>query len=105
MITLRSTLRPLKRRPGLSALAIGTLALAIGANTAIYSLLDTVALRPLPYPHAERILKVGSRVPGQRDLQEVSWPKFRALEAGLPGRATFAAYYQTACGLTEAAGP
>ncbi len=105
MNPFRSILRPLRRRPGLSAASIAVLTLAIGANTAIFSLLDTVALRPLPYPHAERILKVGSRVPGQRDLQEVSWPKFLALESGLGGRARLAAYYQTACGLTEESGP
>jgi predicted permease len=105
MNPLRSILRPLRRRPGLSAAAIAVLTLAIGANTAIFSLLDTVALRPLPYRDPQRLLKVGSRVPGQRDLQEVSWPKFLALEAGLRERADLAAYYQTACGLTEESRP
>jgi putative ABC transport system permease protein len=95
------SIRQLLRRPGLTLTAVATLALAIGANTAIYSLLDTVALRPLPYRQADRLVRIGASVPGQRDLKEVSWPKFQALAA--QGRAATAvtAYYQASFGLTE----
>jgi putative ABC transport system permease protein len=50
--------RSLLKRPGLSALAIITLALGIGANAAIFSVLYAVLLRPLPYPDADRIVRI-----------------------------------------------
>ena len=51
-------LRLLRRGPGFAAVAILTLALGVGANTAIYSVLDAVLLRPLPYPQPDRIVMV-----------------------------------------------
>src|SRR2546428_6770667 len=52
---LRHALRTLRRSPGFSAIAILTLALGIGATTAIASLLYGILLRPLPYEHPERL--------------------------------------------------
>ncbi|MGH9489023.1 MAG: ADOP family duplicated permease [Terriglobales bacterium] len=54
-------LRMLARTPGVTALAVITLALGIGANTAIFSAADALLLRPLPYPHAARIYTIGTR--------------------------------------------
>ena len=55
---IRLTVRSLIKRPGFTAVAILTLALGIGASTAIFSVLDAVLLRPLPYPNQERIVEL-----------------------------------------------
>lgn len=56
-------LRSLGRAPGFAAVAIVTLALAIGANTAIFSVVHGVLLRPLPYPEPERIVQLWNSIP------------------------------------------
>src|SRR5438552_8296506 len=55
---IRLAVRSLVKRPGFALVAILTLALGIGASTAIFSVLDAVLLRPLPYPQQERIVEV-----------------------------------------------
>jgi hypothetical protein len=55
---LRYGLRILVNQPGFSLIAIITLALAIGANTAIFSIVDAVLFSPLSYPDSERLVKV-----------------------------------------------
>jgi putative ABC transport system permease protein len=56
MQDIRAAIRALTRRPGFSSIAIATLALGIGGNAAIFSIIDSVLLQPLPYPRAERLV-------------------------------------------------
>ena len=78
---VRFALRLLRRAPGVAGVAIVTMALGIGATTAIYSLVDATLLHPLPYPRAEQLVRieddlvgigarnVGMSTPEWRDLQ------------------------------------
>src|SRR5438874_1957917 len=55
---LRYVWRALTRTPGFFVVTVATLGLGIGATTAIFSVVDGVLLRPLPYPHSERIVEI-----------------------------------------------
>jgi putative ABC transport system permease protein len=73
---LHYTLRQLRKTPGVTALAILTLALGVGANTAIFTVIESVLLRPLPYPHSDRLLFIGP--PGDlRSFRSTSWLNYR----------------------------
>jgi predicted permease len=76
----RFAVRQMAKRPGFTAVVLLTMALGIGANAAIFSVLDAVLLRPLPYSHPERLVKLWSRFTGigmPNDQNWVSAPEFR----------------------------
>ena len=79
---VRHALRGFSRNPGFTAVAVLTLALGLGANTAIFAVLYNVVLRPLPYPDAGRLVKVSltsdSDRRGPRNVG-FSHPKYLAL--------------------------
>jgi predicted permease len=64
---LRHAARSLRRAPGFALTVVATLALGIGANTAVFGALDAVLLRPLPFPDADRLVRLSQK---QRDSSE-----------------------------------
>src|SRR5512140_2634315 len=72
---LRLALRSLRRAPTYTVAAVAALALAIGANTALFSLVEATLLRPYPYPHPERLLIVRETAKGFGD-SSVAYPNY-----------------------------
>ena len=72
------TLRSLRKAPGFSLVVIVTLALGIGANTAVFSMIDVLLLRPLPYPDSKHLLRLSeTKTPGDSStLADVSPANF-----------------------------
>jgi putative ABC transport system permease protein len=83
---VRYTLRLLGRAPAFTAIAVTTLALGIGANAAIFAVVNAVLLKPLPFAHADRLMLVhllwpDSDHPGTFREGVWSYPKYRTFEA------------------------
>src|ERR1700741_553209 len=76
----RIALRLLRRRPGWTASVLATLALAIGANSALFSVLDAALLQPLPYLGPERLVVIGETTPSfpQMSVSYLDYVDWRA---------------------------
>ena len=102
---IRFALRGFLRRPGVITLAVVTLALGIGASTAMFSIVESVLLRRLPYPDAEQLVSVYPTWPdliGHPTLNNLaergtwSWPEFFIVRENQTSFSTIAAFEPSA---------
>ncbi|MGH7576792.1 MAG: ABC transporter permease, partial [Longimicrobiales bacterium] len=93
---VRHAVRALLTRPGFTAIVVLTLALGIGANTAVFSVLHAVLLAPLPYKDAEqlvRVYEIRRDAPASATSNYLTAPAVRDLQATLTTASSFAALY------------
>lgn len=96
-VEARQAWRVLRRSPGFTLTAVAILGLSIGGNSAVFSALEAVVLRPPPYPEPDRLVlpKILRMGPGSPDTVHFTWshPKYRMLEEGVEGTLQGSAAY------------
>src|SRR5437588_10982222 len=97
---LRYAVRMLIKSPGFALIAIITLALGIGANTAIFSVVSGVLLNPLPYPHSEQLVSLFTEMPNFKN-GSISYPNFGDWRRMNRSFSAIAAYRTNGFNLTE----
>ena len=99
IVDLKYAWRILLKNPGFAGIVILTLALGIGANSAIFSVIDAVLLRPLPYHNAERLIDIFSLDPnGERD--SLSIPEFQTYRSEMQTLDDLAAFQSQSVNIT-----
>jgi putative ABC transport system permease protein len=100
---IRYGIRSLLKRPGFTVIAVVTLAIGIGASTAIVSIVDGVLLRSLPYPNAERIVQLRevNAAGGQMPFAEPNFLDVRARSRSLEAAAQYSGELATVTGASE----
>jgi len=101
---LRYGFRMLFKGRAVTAIAVLALMLGIGANTAIFSVINTVLLKPLPYPHPERIVHIYEKAP-QFDQMSVAYPNFRDWQQQNQSFEQLATFHYRGFNITGAEGP
>lgn len=102
--SLRLAARSLIRSPGFTLLAIVTLGLGIGANTAMFSILNSILLKPLPYPESAQLDRI-DRATDQNPVGRVSPADFLDLQREMPAYGEIAAYTLGDTSLSEPGQP
>jgi putative ABC transport system permease protein len=92
---LRFAIRSLVKRPSFTALVIITLALGIGSATAIFSIVDAILVRPLPFAEPDRLVVFNETPPGGGRMS-LAWPNYLDLRGRATSFDTIAAYQRTA---------
>ena len=101
---IRYALRQLRNNPGFAAVAVVTLALGIGANTALFSVVNGVLLSRLPYPEPERLVTLSESKPNF-EYGSISYPNFRDWQKENRAFSVMAIYRSTAFSLTGSGQP
>ena len=99
---LRFGARTLIKNPGFTAIAIVVIALGVGANTAIFSIVNAILLEPLPFPDPDRLVVFSELSPNTSERMSISFPSFldwRARARSFDGMAGYRAYSGTLTGI------
>lgn len=102
---VRQVLRLLRKRPVFGATIILTLALGVGVNTALFSVVNFLLLRPLPVPDPDRIVVVAARRADATDYSNVSYADFLDIQGQTAGELELAAYQISQDGLSAEGRP
>jgi predicted permease len=104
MTNLRLAFRSLRRQPAFAAIAVFTLAMGIGANTAIFTVADALLLKPMPYADARNLLLITARR-ADGSAQPLSWPRVRMIQEQSSAFSGIAAFTRETFNLTGAGDP
>jgi len=78
---VRHAVRLLVKAPGFTVVAVLTLALGIGVNTTVFSVINGMLLRPIPVPHPEQIIVLAAQQEGSQDFQSFSYPDYQDIRS------------------------